>query len=81
MAKAGRRWLAALVFSWLLDFGIKQCGSDPCVFTMTRNVNDTEQRLTLGCYVDDLSTLYTHDGKGSLYDDFVSALTQRGRRP
>eukprot|EP00965_Chrysotila_dentata_P055675 1846806-Pleurochrysis_carterae.AAC.1 len=38
-------------------------------------VNNVEQRLTLGCYVDDLFPLYSHDDKGSLYDDFVRALT------
>eukprot|EP00965_Chrysotila_dentata_P148509 4903548-Pleurochrysis_carterae.AAC.1 len=42
---------------------------------MTKNVGGAQQRLTPGCYVDDLFTLYTHDGKGSLYDDFINALT------
>eukprot|EP00965_Chrysotila_dentata_P000884 28087-Pleurochrysis_carterae.AAC.1 len=40
-------------------------------------VGKVEQRLTLGCYVDDLFTLYSHDGEGSLYNDFVQALTLR----
>eukprot|EP00965_Chrysotila_dentata_P100653 3326094-Pleurochrysis_carterae.AAC.1 len=40
-------------------------------------IDIVEQRLTLGCYVDDLFTLYNYDGKGSLYDDFVQALTLR----
>eukprot|EP00965_Chrysotila_dentata_P106865 3530221-Pleurochrysis_carterae.AAC.1 len=44
---------------------------------MTKLVNGTEQRLTLGCYVDDLFTLYSHDGQGSLYNDFTDALTHR----
>eukprot|EP00965_Chrysotila_dentata_P221797 6192592-Pleurochrysis_carterae.AAC.2 len=66
MAQAGRRW-QRLLFSWLLDFG----------FTMTKVVDGAEQRLTLGSYVDDLFTLYTHDGKGSLYHDFIGALTHR----
>eukprot|EP00965_Chrysotila_dentata_P002691 87805-Pleurochrysis_carterae.AAC.1 len=44
---------------------------------MTKIVNGVELRLTLGCYVDDLFTLYSHDGAGSLYNDFVEALTLR----
>eukprot|EP00965_Chrysotila_dentata_P194840 6176621-Pleurochrysis_carterae.AAC.1 len=52
LAQAGRRWQRSL-FSWLLDFGFTQCGSDPCVFTMTKTVGGVEQRLTLDCYVDD----------------------------
>eukprot|EP00965_Chrysotila_dentata_P106081 3503758-Pleurochrysis_carterae.AAC.1 len=44
---------------------------------MTKVVNEVEQRVTLGCYVDDLFALYSHDGTGSLYDDFVRALTHR----
>eukprot|EP00965_Chrysotila_dentata_P028643 952047-Pleurochrysis_carterae.AAC.1 len=44
---------------------------------MTKTINNVEQRLTLGCYDDDLFTLYSHDGRGSLYDKFVQALTLR----
>eukprot|EP00965_Chrysotila_dentata_P185136 6111876-Pleurochrysis_carterae.AAC.1 len=44
---------------------------------MTKTINNAEQRLTLGCYVDDLFTLYSHDGAGSLYNEFVQALTLR----
>eukprot|EP00965_Chrysotila_dentata_P222800 6193190-Pleurochrysis_carterae.AAC.1 len=44
---------------------------------MTKTINGTQQRLTLGCYVDDLFTLYSHDGKGSLCADFTDALTHR----
>eukprot|EP00965_Chrysotila_dentata_P184382 6087090-Pleurochrysis_carterae.AAC.1 len=40
---------------------------------MTRMINKVEQRVTLGCHVDDLITLYSHDGPGSLYDNFVRA--------
>eukprot|EP00965_Chrysotila_dentata_P133139 4402593-Pleurochrysis_carterae.AAC.1 len=76
MAQVGRRWQRSL-FPWLLDFGFTQCKSDPCVFTLSETVNGTPQRLTLGCYVDDLFTLYTHAGPGSLYARFVDALTQR----
>eukprot|EP00965_Chrysotila_dentata_P035922 1195624-Pleurochrysis_carterae.AAC.1 len=52
MAQAGRRWQRSL-FLWLLDFGFTQCKSDPCVFTITKRVSGVEQRLTIGCYVDD----------------------------
>eukprot|EP00965_Chrysotila_dentata_P086777 2864424-Pleurochrysis_carterae.AAC.1 len=76
MAQAGRRWQRSL-FPWLLDFGFTQCVSDPCVFTMTKRIDGTLQRLVLGCYVDDLFTLYTHDGPTSLYAEFVDALTTR----
>eukprot|EP00965_Chrysotila_dentata_P230226 6197652-Pleurochrysis_carterae.AAC.1 len=77
MAQAGRRWQRSL-FPWLLEFGFSQCKSDPCVFTPTETIDGTQQRLTLGCYVDNLFTLYTHDGKDSLYARFVDALlTQR----
>eukprot|EP00965_Chrysotila_dentata_P158439 5233382-Pleurochrysis_carterae.AAC.1 len=47
MSQAGRRWQRSL-FPWLLDFGFTQCGSDPCVFTMTKTMIDgNQQRLTL----------------------------------
>eukprot|EP00965_Chrysotila_dentata_P253929 6211516-Pleurochrysis_carterae.AAC.1 len=74
MAQAGRRWQRSL-FPWLLDFRFTQCKSDACVFTKVARVDGVEQRLTIGCYVDDLFTLYTHDGPRSLYEDFVAALT------
>eukprot|EP00965_Chrysotila_dentata_P167345 5525770-Pleurochrysis_carterae.AAC.1 len=76
MAQAGRRWQRSL-FPWLLDFGFEQYGSDPCVFKMKRVVNGIEQRVILGCYVDDLFTPYSHDGPDSLYNDFVRALALR----
>eukprot|EP00965_Chrysotila_dentata_P082577 2725765-Pleurochrysis_carterae.AAC.1 len=76
MAQAGRRWQRTL-FPWLLEFGFTQCKSDPCVFTITKSIDGVQQRLTLGCYVDDLFTLYTHDGAGSLYDTFVEAFNNR----
>eukprot|EP00965_Chrysotila_dentata_P181126 5979238-Pleurochrysis_carterae.AAC.1 len=44
---------------------------------MTKTVRGAVQRLMLGCYVDDLFTLCTHDGPGSLYNDFINALTHR----
>eukprot|EP00965_Chrysotila_dentata_P037606 1251410-Pleurochrysis_carterae.AAC.1 len=44
---------------------------------MTRMVSGVSHRFVLGCYVDDLFTLYSHEGAGSLYDQFVNALTTR----
>eukprot|EP00965_Chrysotila_dentata_P213762 6187824-Pleurochrysis_carterae.AAC.1 len=44
---------------------------------MTKVVHEKQQRLTLGCYVDDLLTLYSHDGPDSLYAQFVDAPTTR----
>eukprot|EP00965_Chrysotila_dentata_P000538 17367-Pleurochrysis_carterae.AAC.1 len=76
MAQAGRRWQRSL-FPWLLDFEFTQCNSDPCIFTLTKRIDGTLQRLVLGCYVDDLFTLYTHDGPASLYAEFVDVLTAR----
>eukprot|EP00965_Chrysotila_dentata_P171966 5675075-Pleurochrysis_carterae.AAC.1 len=76
MAQAGRRWQRSL-FPWLLQFGFTQCKSDPCVFTMTRTISGVDHRLVLGCYVDDLFTLYSHEGVGSLCDQFVGAFTKR----
>eukprot|EP00965_Chrysotila_dentata_P182310 6020422-Pleurochrysis_carterae.AAC.1 len=44
---------------------------------MTKCIDGVLHRLTLGCYVADLFTLYSHDGDGSLYASFVEALTTR----
>eukprot|EP00965_Chrysotila_dentata_P184746 6098906-Pleurochrysis_carterae.AAC.1 len=60
MAQARRRWQRSL-FPWLREWGFTQCASDPCVFTAERTVDGVTQRVILGCYVDDLFTLYTHD--------------------
>eukprot|EP00965_Chrysotila_dentata_P245561 6206629-Pleurochrysis_carterae.AAC.2 len=76
MAKAARRWQRFL-FSWLLEYGFTQCKSDPCVFTLSKSIAGVEQRLILGCHVDDLFTLYSHDGEDSLYGHFTQALIQR----
>eukprot|EP00965_Chrysotila_dentata_P237227 6201765-Pleurochrysis_carterae.AAC.2 len=52
--------------------------SDPCGFTMQHGVDGvTHRRVLLGCYVDDLFTLYSHYGEGSLYDTFTTALARR----
>eukprot|EP00965_Chrysotila_dentata_P142068 4695990-Pleurochrysis_carterae.AAC.1 len=74
MAQAGRRRQRSL-FPWLREWGFTQCASDPCVFTAERTVDGVTQRVILGCYVDDLFTLYTHDGEGSLYARFIHDLS------
>eukprot|EP00965_Chrysotila_dentata_P004041 131092-Pleurochrysis_carterae.AAC.1 len=76
MAQAGRRWQRSL-FPWLQEWGFTQCASDPCVFTLSKDVDGVTQRLILGCYVDDLFTLYSHDGDGSLYQRFTTDLASR----
>eukprot|EP00965_Chrysotila_dentata_P120596 3987941-Pleurochrysis_carterae.AAC.1 len=76
MAQAGRRWQRSL-FPWLLQWGFTQCSTDPCVLTAQREVNGVIQRLIIGCYVDDLFTLYSDDGAGSLYETFTSDLAAR----
>eukprot|EP00965_Chrysotila_dentata_P239535 6203164-Pleurochrysis_carterae.AAC.1 len=76
MAQAGSRWQRSL-FPWLRDWGFKQRESDPCVSVAERNVDGTQQRVILGCYVYDLFTLYTSDGDGSLYESFTQDLAKR----
>eukprot|EP00965_Chrysotila_dentata_P121867 4028180-Pleurochrysis_carterae.AAC.1 len=44
---------------------------------MSQTIDGVPQRLVLGCYVDDLFTLYSHDGAGSLYERFTSDLASR----
>eukprot|EP00965_Chrysotila_dentata_P004448 144666-Pleurochrysis_carterae.AAC.1 len=74
MAQAGRRWQRTL-FPWLLKYGFTQCSSDPCVFTLQRKSPD--ERLIIGCYVDDLFILHHDDAPGSLYATFTDALALR----
>eukprot|EP00965_Chrysotila_dentata_P167708 5537954-Pleurochrysis_carterae.AAC.1 len=76
MAQAGRRWQRSL-FPWFREWGFKQCDSDPCVFPITRKIAGVSQRLVLGCYVDDLFTLYSHDGPESLNERFTADLATR----
>lgn len=80
MAQAGRRWQRSL-FPWLLSCGLRQLPSEPCVF-MRHEVKRQagkfgvrEEWLIVGCYVDDLCVLYSHDDECSLYAEFVSKLT------
>ena len=72
MAQAGRRWQRSL-YPWLLEFGFCQAHGDANVFHMKRG----DERLILGCYVDDLFTLHSHEGEGTLYAEFVAALFDR----
>ena len=60
MAQAGRRWQRSL-FPWLKKFRFKQCAYDPCMFHMTRG----EEKLFVGCYVDDLAIAYGADAEGT----------------
>ena len=80
MAQAGRRWQRSL-FPWLKEYGFTQCHADSCVFELTRTqstpTGPREEKLILGCYVDDLSILYEFDDSNSLYHDFTSALSKR----
>lgn len=77
MAQAGRRWQRSL-FPWLLEQGLTQNSSEPCIFqrTSVRTTPDGErnERLLLGCYVDDLCILYDEDDEYSLYHEFTQKL-------
>lgn len=61
--------------------GLRQLDSDPCVFVQHEaarrdaNGNFREEWLVVGCYVDDLCILYSHDDSTSLYSAFTSKLT------
>ena len=45
--------------------------------TVTTPTGPREEVLLLGCYVDDLFTLYSHDDKYSLYHRFTTDLQKR----
>eukprot|EP00965_Chrysotila_dentata_P016299 538880-Pleurochrysis_carterae.AAC.1 len=74
MAQAGRRWQRTL-FPWLETQGFRQSSTDTCIFSKVRD-ND---KLVVGCYVDDLFVLYSSDDSGSLYSEFSAALVERWR--
>eukprot|EP00965_Chrysotila_dentata_P086383 2850669-Pleurochrysis_carterae.AAC.1 len=74
MAQAGRRWQRTL-FPWLEEQGFQQSSTDTCTFSKTRD----DDKLVLGCYVDDLFILYFTDADGSLYSEFSTALVDRWR--
>jgi hypothetical protein len=79
MAQAGRRWQRT-IFPWLTDpaQGFTQLRSDTCVFYRTETVNTPDgprvERLIVGCYVDDLFVLSSHDDEHSLYHAFTLSL-------
>ena len=80
MAQAGRRWQRTL-FPWLQEWGLSACDSDSCVFQTHRVVKTPSgprnEILIVGCYVDDLFVLYSHDDEHSLYSRFTSDLQSR----
>ena len=69
MAQAGRRWQRSL-FPWLKKFGFTQCDYDSCMFHMTRG----EEKLYVGCYVDDLGDRVRLGRRGQPLHDFTQAL-------
>ena len=77
MAQAGRRWQRT-IFPWLIDYGFTALHSDPCVFHIHKTVQTPDgprdERLIVGCYVDDLFVLYSHDDDHSLYHSFTEVL-------
>ena len=72
MAQAGRRWQRSL-YPWLQSFGFTRLHSDPNVFRLVRG----EETLIIGCYVDDMFTLHSHQGPGTLYAEFIDSLNAR----
>ena len=82
MAQAGRRWQRTL-YPWMREqLGAdSQLFSDSNVFSCVRT-NVVEgvsrvERLIVGCYVDDLYILASHQDAGSLYDQFTTRLQKR----
>ena len=82
MAQAGRRWQRTL-YPWMREqLGPKsQLFSDSNVFSCVRTniVNGTPrvERLIVGCYVDDLYILASHQDADSLYAQFTTSLQKR----
>ena len=80
MAQAGRRWQRTL-FPWLIQWGLKPCSADPCVFMRKETVQTPngprDDILLVGCYVDDLFVLYNNGDKHSLYHRFTTDLQRR----
>ena len=80
MTQAGRRWQRSL-FPWLEEIGFKATESDSCVFQKTETratpSGPREEKVVIGCYVDDLQVLYKEDDDDSLYRSFTTALQER----
>ena len=72
MAQAGRRWQRSL-YPWLQSFGFTRLHSDPNVFRIVRGA----ETVIIGCYVDDMFTLHSHQGPGTLYAEFIDSLNAR----
>ena len=57
------------------SLGFVATESDLCVFTRRETVQTPsgprDETLIIGCYVDDLLTLYSHDDEHSLYHSFT----------
>ena len=64
-----------------IEWGLTACEADSCVFHLHRKVNTPsgprQEVLLVGCYVDDLFILHSHDDEYSLYHQFTKALQQR----
>jgi len=81
MAQAGRRWQRS-IFPWLTspEIGLTQCHADTCVFHKSCTVDTPSgprlEYLIIGCYVDDLYILYSHEDEHSLYHSFTTALSK-----
>jgi hypothetical protein len=83
MAQAGRRWQRAL-FPWLNEWSdgkLQQSTADTCIFHF-QGTNSTPdgprvERLIVGCYVDDLFVLSSHDDEHSVYSAFTRDLSLR----
>ena len=74
MAQAGRRWQRT-IFPYLLRQGFDATDSDSCVFQRRETVQTPsgprEETLLIGCYVDNLFTLYSHNDEHSIYHSFT----------
>jgi hypothetical protein len=61
-------------------FGFTQCEGDKCIFTCVRDMDTPDgpraERLTIGCYVDDLACCYQYDDEHSLYHLFTKRLRE-----
>ena len=77
MAQAGRRWQRSL-YPWLEEYGFEASKSDASVFSCHRTISTPtgkrNELVSIGCYVDDLACLHSHDDKHSLYHHFITSL-------
>ena len=77
MAQAGRRWQRSL-YPWLEEYGFEASKSDASVFSCRRTISTPagkrNELVIIGCYVDDIACLHSHDDKHSLYHHFITSL-------